>query len=73
MTVSPGDYVVADGSAVVFVAQRDIDGVLDAAEAIARRERAMVDSLLDRDAHQQRDGHELRNHAEAVMADHIHS
>ena len=45
--VSPGDYVVADGSAVVFVAQRDIDGVLDAAEAIARRERAMVDSLLE--------------------------
>ena len=47
VTVSPGDYVVADGSAVVFVAQRDIDAVLDAAEAIARRERAMVDSLLD--------------------------
>jgi 4-hydroxy-4-methyl-2-oxoglutarate aldolase len=45
--VSPGDYVVADGSAVVFVAQRDIEGVLDAAEAIARRERAMVDALLD--------------------------
>jgi len=45
--VSPGDYVVADGSAVVFVAQRDIDGVLNAAEAIARRERAMVDSLLE--------------------------
>jgi regulator of RNase E activity RraA len=45
--VSPGDYVVADGSAVVFVAQRDINGVLDAAEAIAKRERAMVDSLLE--------------------------
>jgi len=45
--VSPGDYVVADGSAVVFVAQRDIEGVLDAAEAIARRERAMVDALLE--------------------------
>ena len=47
VSVSPGDYVVADGSAVVFVAQRDIEGVLDAAEAIAKRERAMVDSLLD--------------------------
>ncbi|MEO8256191.1 MAG: RraA family protein [Acidobacteriota bacterium] len=45
--VSPGDYVVADGSAVVFVAARDIAGVLDAAEAIARRERAMVDALLE--------------------------
>jgi 4-hydroxy-4-methyl-2-oxoglutarate aldolase len=45
--VSPGDYVVADGSAVVFVAAGDIAGVLEAAEAIARRERAMVDSLLE--------------------------
>ena len=47
LAVSPGDYVVADGSAVVFVAQRDIQSVLDAAEAIAKRERAMVDSLLE--------------------------
>ena len=46
VTVSPADYVVADGTAVVFVTQRDIDAVLDAAEAIARRERAMVDALL---------------------------
>ena len=45
--VSPGDYVVADGSGVVFVAQRDIEGVLEVAEAIAKRERAMVDSLLE--------------------------
>jgi regulator of RNase E activity RraA len=43
--VSPGDYVVADASAVVFVAAREIDRVLDAAEAIAARERAMSDSL----------------------------
>jgi regulator of RNase E activity RraA len=47
VTVSAADYVVADGSAVVFVAQGDIHSVLDAAEAIARRERAMVDSLLE--------------------------
>ena len=45
--VSPGDYVVADGSAVVFVAELYIEAVLDAAEAITKRERAMVDSLLD--------------------------
>jgi regulator of RNase E activity RraA len=45
--VSPGDYVVADGSAVVFVAQGDIERVLEVAEAIAKRERAMVDSLLE--------------------------
>jgi regulator of RNase E activity RraA len=43
--VSPGDYVVADGSAVVFVAARDIERVLDAAEAIADRERQMVADL----------------------------
>ena len=47
VTVSPGDYVVADGSAVVFVAQGDIERVLDAAEAIAARERAMVAALRE--------------------------
>ena len=47
VTVTPGDYVVADGSAVVFVAQADIDRVLDAAEAIAERERAMVAALRE--------------------------
>jgi 4-hydroxy-4-methyl-2-oxoglutarate aldolase len=45
--VSPGDYVIADGSAVVFVTQGDIERVLQIAEAVAKRERAMVDSLLD--------------------------
>ena len=43
--VSPGDFVVADGSAVVFVAAQDIDRVLDAAEAITAREAGMADSL----------------------------
>jgi regulator of RNase E activity RraA len=43
--VSPGDYVVADGSAVVFVKAGDIDRVLDAAEVIADRERQMVADL----------------------------
>ena len=45
VTVSPGDYVVADGSAVVFVAQGDIERVLDTAEAIATRENEMADRL----------------------------
>jgi regulator of RNase E activity RraA len=45
--VSPGDYVIADGSAVVFVVQGDIERVLETAEAVAKRERAMVDSLLE--------------------------
>ena len=35
--VSPGDYVVADGSAVVFVKAGEIGRVLEAAEAIAAR------------------------------------
>jgi regulator of RNase E activity RraA len=45
--VSPGDYVIADGSAVVFVAQTEILRVLEAAEAIARRETAMVQALAE--------------------------
>lgn len=47
VVVSPGDYVVADGSAVVFVPAADIERVLEAAEAIAARERAMVAALRD--------------------------
>ena len=46
IAVSPGDYVVADGSAVVFVARHEIERVLAAAEAIAAQERAMADLLL---------------------------
>jgi regulator of RNase E activity RraA len=45
--VTPGDYVVADGSGVVFVAASGIERVLEAAEAIAARERAMVAALKD--------------------------
>ncbi len=47
ITVNPGDYVVADGSAVVFVAAADIERVLEAAEAIAAKERAMVAALRE--------------------------
>jgi regulator of RNase E activity RraA len=45
VTVEPGDYVVADGSAVVFIRHTEIERLLDAAEAIAARERAMVAAL----------------------------
>ena len=45
--VSPGDYVVADGTGVVFVAAGDIESVLDAAEQVAARERAMVAALRE--------------------------
>ena len=47
ITVSPGDYVVADGTGVVFVAAGDIEAVLDAAEQVAARERAMVAALRE--------------------------
>ena len=45
LTVLPGDYVLADGSAVVFLAQQDAERILDAAEAIAGREAAMAKAL----------------------------
>jgi len=47
VTVTPGDYVVADGSAVVFVAQSEIERVLETAEAIVAREEAMAQALRD--------------------------
>jgi regulator of RNase E activity RraA len=40
--VSPGDYVVADGSGVVFVPASEIDAVLVRAEVVAAEERAMI-------------------------------
>src|SRR5579864_6587169 len=45
VVVSPGDYVVADGSAVAFVLPADILRVLDAAESIVEREKAMAEAL----------------------------
>jgi regulator of RNase E activity RraA len=43
--VSPGDFVVADGSGVVFVKAAEIERVLEAAESIADRERSMAEAL----------------------------
>lgn len=45
--VSPGDYVVADASGVVFVAQSEIERVLETAEAIWAREEAMAQALRE--------------------------
>ena len=45
--VEAGDYVVADGSAVVFVPAAHIGAALDAAEAIAARETAMARAISD--------------------------
>ena len=47
VTVAPGDYAVADGSAVVFIAQAEIQRVLETAEAIAAREEAMAQALRE--------------------------
>jgi 4-hydroxy-4-methyl-2-oxoglutarate aldolase len=47
VAVNPGDLVVADASAVVFIAAAALDRVLEAAEAIATRERAMVAALRE--------------------------
>ena len=44
--VMPGDYVLADRSAVVFVAAAHIQMVLDAAEIIIGKEAAMAKSIL---------------------------
>jgi regulator of RNase E activity RraA len=43
--VDSGDYVVADNSAVAFIAASEIDRVLQAAESIASRERAMAEAI----------------------------
>lgn len=45
--VTPGDYVVADGSAVVFIAQSEIARVVETAESIAAREEAMAQALRE--------------------------
>jgi 4-hydroxy-4-methyl-2-oxoglutarate aldolase len=47
VTVSPGDYVVADGSAVAFIPMAEVDRVLAAAEAVVAKERAMVAALRE--------------------------
>jgi 4-hydroxy-4-methyl-2-oxoglutarate aldolase len=47
VTVSPGDYVIADGSGVVFVAQAHVARVLETAQAIMEREEAMAQALRE--------------------------
>lgn len=46
LTVHPGDYVLADRSAVIVVAAAEVARVLQAAEAIAAREAAMAKAIL---------------------------
>jgi len=47
VTVSAGDFAVADGSAAVFIGKAEIERVLDAAEAIAAREEAIAQALRE--------------------------
>ena len=47
VTVTPGDYVIADASSVVFVRQADIVRVVEAAELIVQRESLMAQALRD--------------------------
>jgi regulator of RNase E activity RraA len=44
--VSPGDYVIADGSGVVFVTADKIEAVLAVAETVAEKERLMTQDVL---------------------------
>ncbi len=41
-TVEPGDYIVADGSAVITIKPHNVTAVLEAAEGICAREAAMI-------------------------------
>jgi 4-hydroxy-4-methyl-2-oxoglutarate aldolase len=43
--VNPGDYVVADGSGVVFITAASVEKVLLTAERIAAKERLMTDAV----------------------------
>lgn len=46
VTVQPGDYVLADRSAVIFIAAANIARVLEAAEAVVAKEAAMAKAIL---------------------------
>ena len=47
LSVVPGDFVIADRSAVIFIQPETIDRVLNAAEDIAGRESAMAKALAN--------------------------
>jgi len=44
-SVEPGDYVIADSSAVIFIGAANIARVLDTAESIAAKEEAMAKAV----------------------------
>jgi len=45
--VSPGDYAIADASAVVFIAAAEIQRVIETAEQIMAREEAMAQAIRE--------------------------
>jgi len=45
--VSPGDYAIADASAVVFIAAAEIERVIETAEQIMAREEAMAQAIRE--------------------------
>jgi regulator of RNase E activity RraA len=47
VTVNPGDWVIADGSGVVFMAAANVNDIVEEAEALARRE-AMLIAEIDK-------------------------
>jgi regulator of RNase E activity RraA len=46
VVVNPGDYVLADRSAVIFISPEHIENVLAAAEMIVAKEAAMAKAIL---------------------------
>ena len=46
VVVQPGDYVLADRSAVIFISESRIEQVLEAAEMIVAKEAAMAKAIL---------------------------
>jgi 4-hydroxy-4-methyl-2-oxoglutarate aldolase len=45
VTVSPGDYIVADGAAVIVIAPAEVERVLATAEDIVAREQGMIAAM----------------------------
>ena len=46
-TVSAGDYVIADGSGVVFLAADQAEEIISIAEKVAEKERFMTQDVLN--------------------------
>lgn len=46
VTVTPGDYVLADGSGICFLAAKDAEKILEVAEMVAKREALMTKAVL---------------------------